>query len=109
MVRGSKFELMRILQNLFKNALEAGASRVIWRAAGEGPAFTVTIKDDGAGMPPEVLRKALHGGFSSKASGLGLGLSICRHLLGTLGATVNIESETGKGTLITLNFPAAQA
>lgn len=106
-VRGSKFELMRVLQNLFKNSLEAGASKVTAGFARRGEQLEMTIADNGAGMEPDRVKRALHGGFSSKASGTGLGLSICRHLAGTHGATFALESAVGKGTTVRLVFPAA--
>ena len=106
-VRGSKFELMRIFQNIFKNSLEAGASRISVTFVRRGEHLEMTIADNGAGMDADRVKRALHGGFSSKASGTGLGLSICRHLAGTHGATFALESALGKGTTIKLVFPAA--
>ena len=106
-VRGSKFELMRVLQNLFKNALEAGASRVTATFTPRGDQIEMAIADNGAGMDAERVKRALHGGFSSKASGTGLGLSICRHLAGSHGATFALESAPGKGTTVRIIFPAA--
>lgn len=108
-VRGSKFELMRIFQNLFKNALEAGASKLTLTTTATAESFELCLTDDGSGMAPEAIKKALRGGFSSKASGTGLGLSICRHLLGTHGATLQVDSTPGKGTVIRMTFPAAKA
>jgi signal transduction histidine kinase len=106
-VRGSKYELMRILQNLFKNALEAGASRVTANFTLRDDQIEMAVTDNGAGMDSERLKRALHGGFSSKASGTGLGLSICRHLAGSHGATFALESAVGKGTTVKITFPAA--
>ena len=106
-VRGSKFELMRVLQNLFKNSLEANASRVAVLFVRVGERLDVTVSDNGGGMPTEDVRRALRGGFSSKESGTGLGLSICRHLLGSHGGTFGLESVPGKGTTAKLTFPAA--
>jgi signal transduction histidine kinase len=106
-VRGSKFELMRILQNLFKNSLEAGATKITVTCSKRGDQLEAVVADNGAGMDPERVKRALHGGFSSKASGTGLGLSICRHLAGTHGATFNLESTVGKGTTVRMVFPAA--
>ena len=108
-VRGSKFELMRVMQNLFKNALEAGATRLTVGFTRRGEQLEVALTDNGSGMDPERLKRALHGGYSSKASGTGLGLSICRHLAGTHGATFALESTVGKGTTVRLVFPAAPA
>jgi signal transduction histidine kinase len=108
-VRGSKFELMRVMQNLFKNSLEAGATRLTVGFVRKGEQLECTIADNGSGMDPERLKRALHGGYSSKASGTGLGLSICRHLTGTHGATFALESEVSKGTTVRLVFPAPPA
>jgi signal transduction histidine kinase len=106
-IRGSKFELMRIFQNLLKNSLEAGAKRVDVVFARVGETIEMTITDNGAGMAGELLKRALRGGFSSKSSGTGLGLSICRHLLGAHGATFDMTSTPGKGTVVKSVFPAA--
>lgn len=108
-VRGSKFELMRVLQNLFKNSLEAGATRLTVGFTRRGDQIELAIADNGSGMDPERVKRAMHGGYSSKASGTGLGLSICRHLAGTHGATFALESTAGKGTTVRLVFPAAPA
>lgn len=108
-VRGAKFELMRVLQNLFKNSLEAGATRVEVAFSRLGSQIEMALVDNGAGMDAERLKRALHGGFSSKSNGTGLGLSICRHLAGTHGAKFSVESELGKGTTVKLLFPAAPA
>ncbi|HVU36284.1 MAG TPA: hybrid sensor histidine kinase/response regulator [Opitutaceae bacterium] len=106
-VRGSKFELMRVFQNLFKNALEAGATRLVVTFIVTADQVEVAIADNGPGMPPEQVKRAMHGGFSSKATGTGLGLSICRHLVGTHGATLTLESTQGKGTTARVVFPSA--
>jgi signal transduction histidine kinase len=96
-----------VFQNLFKNSLEAGASRVTVSVVRHEVHVELTVADNGAGMEPDRLKRALHGGFSSKANGTGLGLSICRHLVGTHGATFGVESAPGKGTTVRLLFPAA--
>jgi signal transduction histidine kinase len=105
-VRGSKFELMRVMQNLLKNALEAGAKRVEVAFARHEGKVVVVISDDGSGMDVENVKRAARGGFSSKAGGTGLGLNICRHLAGTHGAAFSLESTLGKGTTAKLVFPA---
>jgi signal transduction histidine kinase len=106
-VRGAKFELMRVFQNLFRNALEAGASQLVVSVVRRGARLEISIADNGGGMDDEVQRRALKGGFTNKETGLGLGLSICRHLLGTHGATLDLQSQPGKGTTVKVDFPAA--
>jgi signal transduction histidine kinase len=106
-IRGSKFELMRVLQNLFKNSLEAGSTRIAVTFARRSEQLELVIADNGAGMDSERVKRAMHGGYSSKASGTGLGLSICRHLAGTHGATFGLESVVGEGTKVKLVFPGS--
>ena len=108
-VRGSAFELMRIFQNLFKNAQEAGASELELAVSRQGNQLELILSDNGAGMSPEALQRAQKGGFTSKVSGTGLGLNICRHLLVAHGASLAIESAPGTGTKVRLVFPAAKA
>jgi len=108
-ILGSKFELMRVFQNLFKNALEAGAKTVTVTFARGEAGLTVSVVDNGPGMDADSLRRALQGGYTSKVSGTGLGLGICRHLVSAHGGTFELKSEPGKGTEIRLTFPVAQA
>ena len=97
---------MRVFQNLFKNALEAGAKQLTVTVTRTGEQIEMTVADDGKGMDAEHIRRAMKGGFSDKENGTGLGLSICRHLLGTHGATLALESAPGKGTTVRMIFPA---
>lgn len=108
-VRGSRFELMRVLQNLVKNSLDAGATQVTVTLARRETQIEMAVADNGAGMDSERLKRALQGGFTSKSNGTGLGLSICRHLAGTHGATFSVASEPGRGTTARLSFPAVPA
>jgi signal transduction histidine kinase len=98
---------MRVLQNLLKNSLEAGSTRVEVCFARVQDRVRVTIADNGAGMELDSMKRATKGGFSSKAGGTGLGLNICRHLAGAHGASFSLESSPGKGTTATLVFPPA--
>jgi len=108
-VRGSKFELMRIFQNILKNSLEAGATRVEVNFGNRGDHVEILVVDNGSGMDPVRVRRVLQGGFSTKEHGTGLGLSICRHLIGTHGGTLALESTPGQGVTARISFPVASA
>jgi signal transduction histidine kinase len=107
-IRGSQFELTRVFQNLFKNALEAGATRVTVMVTPLEGLLDVAVTDNGSGMDASTAERALKGGFSTKSHGTGLGLGICRHLLGAHGATLALESELGKGTTLRMTFPVSR-
>ncbi len=108
-IRGSQFELTRVFQNLFKNALEAGATRVVVSVAPLEAQFEISVADNGSGMDAATAQSALKGGFSTKSHGTGLGLGICRHLLGAHGASMTLESELGRGTTLRMAFPRLRA
>jgi signal transduction histidine kinase len=106
-IKGSKYELMRIFQNLLKNSIEAGATRIVNEFSTKGGKVHVAVTDNGPGMDDDRIHRVMHGGFTSKENGTGLGLSICRHLAGAHGGEFLIESKPGVGTTVRLTFPAA--
>jgi signal transduction histidine kinase len=107
-IRGSQFELTRVFQNLLKNALEAAATKVAVTFTQKSEQLEICVTDNGAGMDSETARKALKGGFTTKTHGTGLGLGICRHLLGAHGASLALESEPKHGTTMRIVFPLAR-
>jgi len=106
-VKGSKYEVMRIFQNLMKNSIESGATRVATDFESRDGKLHVTVNDNGPGMDEDRVHRVMHGGFTSKENGTGLGLSICRHLTGSHGGEFSIESTPGTGTTVHLTFPTA--
>lgn len=105
LIRGSKFELTRVFQNIFKNAIEAGATRVAVVFGLSGEMIDLVVSDNGAGMDKDTSARALKGGFTTKSHGTGLGLGICRHLLGAHGGKMELQSELGRGTSIRIALP----
>jgi signal transduction histidine kinase len=105
-INGSKYEIMRVFQNLLKNSIESGATRVGVDFTSKLGKTTATITDNGPGMDEDRIHRAMHGGFTSKENGTGLGLSICRHLTASHGGEFAIESEPGVGTTVKLTFPS---
>lgn len=104
-IRGSQFELTRVFQNIFKNGLEAGATQIKVSVEQKGEQWELSVVDNGAGMDNETAARALKGGFTTKTHGTGLGLGICRHILGAHGATLTLESAPGHGTTLRMLFP----
>jgi anti-sigma regulatory factor (Ser/Thr protein kinase) len=105
--------LTQAILNLIVNAGEAmtepGTIR-IWAEADESRGVVrLRVADDGPGMPPEVRRRALDPFFTTKKRGLGtgLGLSLVHSVAQTAGGSVQIESEPGRGTTVTMIFPIA--
>jgi nitrogen fixation/metabolism regulation signal transduction histidine kinase len=97
-------ELREVLLNVFENARLARAKVVnVALADGDGR-VRVTVRDDGHGIPPEVLPKIFEPHFSTRTSGSGLGLAVSRRLIESWGGTIEIESVDGRGTTVTIDL-----
>ncbi len=88
-------QLEQVLINLVRNAYESGATEVLLSANGEGE---IRVKDNGCGMSPDVIDHAFIPFFTTKPSGTGIGLSLCRQIILKHGGTIRMESQQGKGT-----------
>lgn len=103
-------QVQQILLNLYANAADAGADRITTVTAlrkAEGR-VVVTVADNGPGMPPGVLDKVFETGFTTKRTGHGFGLSICKRIMDNHDGGIAAQSEVGRGTTFTLTFPASR-
>jgi two-component system sensor kinase FixL len=96
-------QIQQVLINLVRNACEAMNESperhlsVISRA--DQPGFVrVTVSDTGPGVAPEVAEQLFSAFVSTKAEGMGLGLSICRTIVEANGGRIWTEPRTGGGT-----------
>lgn len=72
-----------------------------------GRHVALTLADTGAGMPPEVLARALEPFFTTREPGRGTGLAILNALVKRQNGAVALRSSPGEGTVVRLTFPAA--
>jgi two-component system phosphate regulon sensor histidine kinase PhoR len=108
------FDLLRqLILNLVTNAIKYTNhdGRIKIQSHLESEHVKVTIEDSGIGISEEHLPRIFERFYRVEASrnmasgGRGLGLSIVKHILQLHGGQINVESETGKGTLFTILFP----
>jgi signal transduction histidine kinase len=100
------------LDNLMANALQAmpqGGRVVLAISRGDfddgGQAAVVSVTDHGTGMIPADLERAKKPFFTTKPRGTGLGLSIAERIVEAHGGQLDIESQVGVGTTVTLRLP----
>lgn len=103
--------LRQVLMNIVLNSLDAmpDGGHLTIRTTRNESSGEILIQDSGAGMDAACLKKAQTPFFTSKKGGTGLGLAICSQLISANGGTLNIESELGKGTSVSLTFPLAKS
>jgi nitrogen fixation/metabolism regulation signal transduction histidine kinase len=103
-------QLQQVLINLLKNAGEAGSAgddtEVEVRALRQG--WQVEVRDRGSGMSEEVLANALLPFYSTKATGSGLGLTLCREIVEAHGGTLDLANREGGGVTSRIWLPAAR-
>ena len=112
-IEGDPQALRAMLTNLVENALDAcrldnkkDAHRVAVSATGTTDGARLRIQDNGVGMDRETVKKAFTIFFSSKgASGTGLGLFIAHKIAEAHGGAIELTSEPGVGTTVTVTLP----
>lgn len=105
-------QLEQVMINLLKNAAESGSApeqiAVAIRDARDperGGGFWVEVADRGSGLAEHVLRDALLPFYSTKPTGTGLGLTLCREIVEAHEGRLSIANRDGGGALVTLWLP----
>jgi two-component system, NtrC family, nitrogen regulation sensor histidine kinase NtrY len=100
-------QLEQVLINLLKNAAESGsaAGEVTVAVRDEGAGFRIEVGDRGSGLSEATLRDALLPFYSTKATGTGLGLTLCREIVEAHGGRLSLANRTGGGALVTVWLP----
>jgi signal transduction histidine kinase len=107
-IDGDRFALGRVYRNLMTNAIQAtqpGGSVTI-ETARVGDQVQIRVTDTGSGIPADRLSAIFDDFVTTKRRGLGLGLAISKRIVEQLDGTIVVESELGRGTSFTLQFPA---
>jgi signal transduction histidine kinase len=99
----------RALANVVENALHAmpGTGRLLLTAHVTGSWVVIDVEDTGAGMDEEALARVFEPYFSTKSSGTGLGLPIAKRNIELSGGEVSVQSQQGRGTIVTIRLPIA--
>ncbi len=98
--------IRQVLLNIIKNgieAMEAGGTLTVTTGRSAAGVFA-RIADTGEGIPPEAMDKLFQPFFSTKSKGSGLGLAISKKIMEAHQGEITVETEPGRGTVITLLF-----
>ena len=112
---GDTRQIGRVLINLIKNAWEASDKgnqtkiHVSARPADEPDFVRIEVRDNGPGIPPEILEKIWVSFFTTKGDrgGTGLGLSACMEIINQSSGKIWVESEVGEGATFIILLPMA--
>lgn len=105
-IQADPAQLKQVFLNLFMNAIQAmpdgGQLRLRLQSTGDG--YRVEVADTGAGIPPDDLERIFDPFFTTKAEGTGLGLAICYGIVSRHGGEIDVESQAGTGTRVTVKL-----
>ncbi|MEO7984800.1 MAG: HAMP domain-containing sensor histidine kinase, partial [Bacteroidota bacterium] len=109
MVNADKTQMNRLFTNLFANAIEAshgkGICKIEVSEIKDEETITISIKDNGEGIAPEMQERIFIPNFTTKSSGTGLGLAMCQGIVEQAKGKIWFETEQGKGTTFHVLLP----
>ncbi len=103
-------QLIRIITNLVKNAIQAIPEEqenkaVLVSVNAEEDNVIIAVKDNGIGINTEITERIFEPKFTTKTSGMGLGLGIIKNIIENYKGTITFESELGKGSTFIVSLP----
>ena len=107
-IKSDKNNLSIVFGNIIKNAIQAIGKKedgnILIKIKDVNNYYDIEISDNGCGIKDEEKKKIFMPNFTTKSSGMGVGLSIVYDILETLESTISFESEVGKGTIFRINI-----
>ncbi|WP_091085442.1 sensor histidine kinase [Flavobacterium gillisiae] len=103
-------QLIRIITNLVKNAIQSIPEQqenknVFVAVKKDGNNVLIIVEDNGIGIKPEDISRIFEPKFTTKNSGMGLGLGIIKNIIENYKGTITFDTEYGKGTRFTVSLP----
>jgi signal transduction histidine kinase len=111
-VNGDRVQLQQVVLNLILNAVEAMASvkvgvrqLLINTEQKRADEVLVAIRDSGPGIKPDHLERVFEAFYTTKSNGVGMGLSICRSIIGAEGGRLWAEANKPRGAVFLFTLP----
>jgi len=110
-----RVQLQQVILNLILNAVEAmgsvefGARELLISAKqSKTNGIVVAVGDSGPGIDPENLERVFEAFYTTKSSGVGMGLSICRSIIGAHGGRLWADANEPRGAVFQFTLPNAE-
>src|SRR5690606_15624844 len=112
LVRVDAEQLRQVLMNLVRNAMQSMNGRGVVRigtrchsGSGRDEWVEIWVRDDGAGIAPQVLKNLFVPCFTTKDRGTGLGLAISQRIVEEMGGRIDVVSHPGRGSTFSVVLP----
>jgi nitrogen fixation/metabolism regulation signal transduction histidine kinase len=111
--RMDRTQLIRVITNLVKNAIQAVPEvedpKILVSVASEGDMVKISVADNGKGIGEEFKDKVFEPRFTTKTSGMGLGLGMVKTIVETYKGSIDFTSQPGMGTVFTVRIPKTKS
>ncbi|SOY70603.1 trifunctional serine/threonine-protein kinase/ATP-binding protein/sensor histidine kinase [Cupriavidus taiwanensis] len=113
-VEADRVQLQQVVLNLITNALDAMAQtppaqrELIVTSYREQDSIVVSVQDQGAGIPDDVLGQVFEPFFTTKADGMGMGLAICRSIIEAHGGRLEVRNRRSGGSEFMFRLPVCE-
>ena len=111
-VQGDRVQLQQVVLNLILNAVEAMSTveagpRELLISTEQTGGVLVSVRDSGPGIDPDHLDRVFEAFYTTKSSGVGMGLSICRSIIDAHGGRLWADMNASRGTVFRFTLPDA--
>jgi C4-dicarboxylate-specific signal transduction histidine kinase len=114
LIQGDRVQLQQVLVNLIMNAVEAMGSvnhgsreLLIGTGADESGGIRISVQDSGPGLNPQIFDRVFDPFYTTKADGMGMGLSICRSIIEAHDGRIWASAMPGPGSTFNVSLPGA--
>lgn len=114
LIQGDRVQLQQVLVNLIMNAVEAMGSLnhgsrklLIGTGADEAGRVRISVQDSGPGLNPQIFDRVFDPFYTTKADGMGMGLSICRSIIEAHDGRIWASATPGPGSTFNVSLPGA--
>jgi two-component system nitrogen regulation sensor histidine kinase NtrY len=103
-------QLIRVVTNLVKNSIQSipkdiANPKINVKVVSENNSVKITVEDNGSGIADDTKSKIFEPKFTTKTSGMGLGLAMVKNIVETFNGSITFTSQLGEGTTFTVTFP----
>jgi signal transduction histidine kinase len=114
-VEGDRVQLQQVILNLVLNAAEAMSAvdegardLLISTEQGRANGVLIAVRDSGPGIDPEHIERVFEAFYTTKSSGVGMGLSICRSIIDAHGGRLWADANEPRGAVFQFTLPSPE-